>query len=364
MRQHVGMTARLFPALFARRQPRAAFVGPTEPAPCDSRATGRYKLTQGKPLVASRSRRGLLVLAGLLGAGRAPAWAACDGAPLRFEPVAAGLWLLPAQGGEASADNRGQVSNLLLAIDGDRLWLLGSGPSPAFGRRLSCAVRERFGRAPTDVVSPWPRPELVLGLAGLPGVRAWAHAAVAQAMRAGCAGCAERLRLRIAAAAGDLGDDPIRIPDRMFDGQGGTLGPWRWQLLSRGEGHPVTVWQHRASGVCYAPGLLWGGSAPDGRDADLDTLAASTAALARKTATRWIGEQGPPLGAPDVKLHVHYWDWLLAAARRGVEDGGDETRLPVPPPPLAALAASPLHALNWQRAWRQAESRWLQRSLR
>jgi hypothetical protein len=244
------------------------------------------------------------------------------------------------------------------------LWLLGSGPSPAFGRRLSCAVQEQFGRAPTDVVSPWPRPELVLGLAGLPEVRAWAHVAVAQAMRASCPGCAERLRLRMGTAADDLGHDPVRVPDRTVEGSIGALGPWRWQLQSRGAGHPVTVWEHRATGVRDAPGLLWGGSAPDGRDADLDTLAASTAALAREPATRWVGEQGAPLDTAAVQPQLRYWDWLLAAARRGVEDNDDETQLPVAPPELQALAASPMHALNWQRAWRQAESRWLQRSLR
>lgn len=293
--------------------------------------------------------------------------AGCEGTPLRLEPLARGLWLVPAAPGDATAENRGQVSHLLVAVDGARTWLIGSGPSPAFGQRLACALQQQVGRRATDVVSAWPHPESVLGLAGLPGPRTWAHAAVADAMRSRCADCVERLRQRLGGAAADLGDDPVRVPDRRLVGTQGRLGPWRWHLLWRGEGLPVTAWEHRASGLRFAPGLLWGDGAPDGRDADLPTMAASIDALARwprRKSTRWIGEQGAPLDAAAVAAQQRYWRWLLEAARRGVETGDVETVLPAPPPDLQSLAASPQHALNWQRAWRQAESRWLQRSLR
>jgi hypothetical protein len=303
----------------------------------------------------------------LLLIGMVAARAACEGPAVPLEPLAPALWRVPAASGDADAGNRGHVSNLLLALDGDRLWLLGSGPSPAFGRALDCSLRERFGRAASDIVSPWPRPELVLGVSGLSPARHWAHAAVAEAMRSGCAGCAERLRARLGAAADDLGAEPVRLPELRFEGASGSLGPWRWWLALRDAAHPVTVWTHAASGVHLASGLLWGDGAPDGRDADLEQLAAATAALAQQAAReggRWLGEQGPLLDAQAPALHAHYWQWLLDAARRGVEAGDDETRPPAPPDELRALAASPRHALNWQRAWRQAESRWLQRSLR
>ncbi|MCU7372975.1 hypothetical protein PEC18_19530 [Paucibacter sp. O1-1] len=82
---------------------------------------------------------------------------------MQLETWAPGLWWLPAQPGEAGVGNRGQVSNLVLAADGAQLWLLGSGPSPAFGRALACQVRRQLGRPVSDLVSPWARPELVLG---------------------------------------------------------------------------------------------------------------------------------------------------------------------------------------------------------
>lgn len=303
----------------------------------------------------------------LLLVGMAAAHAACEGPSVPLEPLAPALWRVPAAPGDANADNRGRVSNLLVAQDGDRLWLLGSGPSPAFGRALDCALRARFGRAASDIVSPWPRPELVLGVSGLSPARHWAHASVAEAMRSSCPGCAERLRARLGSAADDLGADPIRLPDQRFDGDSGTLGPWRWRLAMRGAAYPVTVWTHAATGIHLASGLLWGDGAPDGRDADLDQLAAATAALAQQAGREggpWLGEQGPLLDAQAPALQARYWQWLLAAARAGVEAGDDETQPPAPPAALRDLAASPRHALNWQRAWRQAESRWFQRSLR
>jgi hypothetical protein len=308
-------------------------------------------------------RRSLLVGLGL-GALGLPARADCDGAP-PIEALAPGLWWVPAVPGDADATNRGRVSNLLLAADGPRLWLVGSGPSPAFGRALACAVQARWSREVTDIVSPRAHPEAVLGLAAWPRARWWAHAEVAAAMRERCPVCVPRLRERLGAAAVDLGDDPVRVPTQLFEGDQGRLGPFRWRRLSRGAGFPVTVWLHLASGLAFAPGLLWAGSAPDGRDADLSALAQASAELAALGASRWLGEQGATMDAGAPMRHQAYWAALFAAVEAALERGEDGQRVPLALPGVAGeVTASPLHALNWQRAWRQLESRWLQRSLR
>jgi hypothetical protein len=306
----------------------------------------RAAAAQGQPAWAWL---GLLIVPALVAAR-------CPEPQLRFEPLAPGLWQVPAAGtGDADAANRGHVSHLLLAQQGPRLWLVGSGPSPAFGRALACQVRERFGRAPTDVISPWPRPELVLGIAGLGRVRSWAHADVAQAMRARCPGCVERLRARLGGAAVDLGRQPVRVPARLVHGSSGSLGPWRWWLLPRDSGHPVTVWQLQGSELRFAPGLLWGSGVPDARDAHVATLAASLAALPADV-PRWLGEQGPLLGAEAPAAQARYLALLLAAVRRaqsaGEVDGGRAPAIAGIGPEAAADAR---HALNWQRAWRQEE---------
>jgi hypothetical protein len=321
-------------------------------------------------------------------------------------PLAEHLWLVPAATGDGDSANRGQVSNLLVAVEPlpptatppgaappVRLWLVGSGPSPAFGQALACALHARWPGARRDVASPWPHPEAVLGVQGLGARSHAAHADVARQMAQRCATCLDRLRARLGAAAADLGDgDPVALPDTLLTGDQGAWGPWRWWRLQRAEDTTVTVWWHAPSGIAFAPGLLGDGRAPDGRDADIVLLARSTTLLARRSlppawpaSTRWVGEQGPLQAPTAPAAAAAYWRALLQAVDEGLDrgDSGEAppARLPdlpgevasglpgplpgaLPAHPMADFTASPLHALNWQRAWRQAESRWLQRSLR
>lgn len=318
-------------------------------------------LNQGIPLVTHRLLRGLL--AGALALAAGGAGAACAGPPLAFRALAPGLWLLPAQPGDADAANRGVVSNLVLAREGRRWWLLGSGPSPAHGRAVACQVRARFGHAITDVVSPWARPELVLGQQGIPGARRWAHADVANAMREQCPGCVDRLRERLGEAAVDLGVDPIVVPDQLLSGDAGRLGPFQWWRLSRSAGRWVTVWRHGPSATWVAHGLLSAGPPGDGRDADLAMLRKDLQqlmALAQPDGARaqWVGEQGAVQSADAPATMLRYWTTLLDTVGAAIDAGVDET---APAAALSgwpeALARHPWHALNWQRAWRQVEAR-------
>lgn len=292
----------------------------------------------------------------------------CAGPTIDFQALAPGLWYVPGLPGDPTAENRGQVSNLVVAPQGPRVWLLGSGASPAFGRALACRIRERWGRPVTDVISPWPRPELVLGVSGMGPVRHWAHAEVAAAMAQRCATCVARLRVQLGAAATDLGEAPVAVPDHRLQGERGQLGPWHWWRLRRGRGFTVTVWQFGDVPVRIAPGLLWGGTAPDGRDADVRMLARATDALERLPGkpgggrtVRWLGEQGPPAaGLPE--HHRIYWATLMQAVRAAQARGDAESEPAAPSPQVPA--ADPRHALNWQRAWRQLEAEEFQRSLR
>jgi len=331
-------------------------------------------LVQGEPLPSRRLTNALLLLAGWVLAAAfalgsvAPARAAsaCPAGAPSLWPLAPGVWQVPAEPGDATAANRGQVSNLLVVADGPRLWLLGSGPSPASGARLACVLRRELGRDPTDVVSPWPRPELVLGVAGLSGApRHWAQADVADAMARSCAGCAERLRARLGSAAEELGPDPIRLPADRLAGDQGRLGPFRWWKLDRDPGHPVTIWRLElpdGTPLWWSPGLLNGGGPADGRDAHLPGLKAAAARLVALTAgdgtrARHLGEQGDLQDAALPVRQQAYWQALEAAVRQAQDEGKLESD---PAPAWAGLppgwAAHPWHALNWQRSWREIEA--------
>jgi len=306
-----------------------------------------------------------------------------------LQPLAPGVWWLPSAVGDSSADNRGLVSNLVLVRQGQgaaaRLWAVGSGPSPAMGRALACQVQRQLGGRVTDVISPWARPELVLGVAGLrqaqapqpsgqppgqptppqPALRHWAHASVAAAMAVQCPHCVERMRLRLGPAAADLGADPISLPDHLLQGEQGQLGPFAWWRLPRSDGRWLTVWRLGLPGqpvLWLAPGLLQGEGPPDGRDADLAMLQHASQRLVALAAADgatavFIGEQGPLLAAEAPAQHAAYWAGLLATAEAAVLRGDDELA-PAPAwPGLPPAWASQLwHALNWQRAWRQVEA--------
>lgn len=327
-------------------------------------------LTQGKP----QSRRQALRLAcGLawpalasLAAARAGAaeqgWGDRPGAAGPPQALAPGLWWWPGAPGEADALNRGQVSAVLLAAQGQRLWLLGSGPSPAFGRQLRAQVLQQLGRPVSDVISPWARPEAVLGQAALGPARRWAHQSVAQAMQRQCERCEARLRQRLGAAAVDLGPSPVvRLPDHPLSGEHGSLGPWQWWRLWRAADSPVTLWRWRQAPWWSAPGLLWADGPPDLRDADLPSFQASLAWLARLSAAdgveaRFLPEQGPVMDRDGLAETQAYLRGLAQAVSQALAAGGLASD---PPSPWAGLpprlAEHPRHAMNWQRVWRQLE---------
>jgi len=314
------------------------------------------------------------LFAGLLAMACASADAACPGPALELAELAPGVWQAVADGGSLDANpaNRGFVANLLAVRDGTRLWLLGSGPSPAFGRRLACQLRARTGVPVSDVIDPWPRPELVLGNRAFPGARRWAHADVAAAMHARCPRCVARLQGLLGDAASDLGPDPILLPTQLLHGDSGRLGPFQWWRLQRAPQVPVTVWRLVARPLWAAPGLLWAAGAPDLRDAELATMQRSTAALraisaADGAAAHWLPEQGPLQDAEAPARHAAYWEALDGAIEAALERGALEVDVPAalqtPPgaPALpAAMTSGQRHALNWQRAWREVERRWME----
>jgi hypothetical protein len=285
----------------------------------------------------------------------------CPGPPITLQALAWQVWWIAGAPGDASAENRGAISNLLVVAQGRRTWLLGSGPSSAYGRALACQIRRQLGRRVTDVIAPWPRPELVLGQAGLGPVRRWAHADVASTMRERCLRCVERLRQRLGAAAGDLGPTPIALPTRLLHGSHGQLGPFLWWRLERTPGTPVTIWRLADQPLWSGHGLLWADDAPDLRDASLAAMQAATRELQTLAegdgaAARWLPEQGAIQNADAPQRHLRYWRALQAAVSAAYERGETGSEAPAT---LAELPdAWPLglrHQLDWQHVWRSTE---------
>lgn len=295
---------------------------------------------------------------------------------IRFEPLAAGLWRVPARGGEADAINRGQVIHLVLARHEGRLWLLGSGPSPAFARALRCAAWRQLGLEIRHAANPYARAELVLGNAGLPQGTVVAPRPVRQAMQVQCPQCVARLRSRLGAAAIDLGSAPVRLPaplpasspalssalsSALSPTQHGAedrqrWGPFHWWLVKRGASAWTSAWRHVDAGVTVAFGLLWFDGPPDGRDTEPASMIQGLEDLlaAVPPNERFVGDAGPPGDRAAVQAQLDYWRALWKAAQQGVATGASWSDEP-PPLPAGWIDVSDRHRLNWQRAWRQAE---------
>lgn len=310
----------------------------------------------------SRGRRALLqaaVLGWALPAAAQPAPA--------IVPVAPGLWRVPvADGAEPEPGNGGHTVQLVAAVERGRTWLVGSGPSPAFGERLRAALQAAGLPPVAAVVHTRAHPALALGDGALPGAQGWALRAVAARMAAQCADCVARLKA-------EVGDDTlspaaIRVPRAFVDADGareGRLGPFDWWTLRRAaDAPPLLLLRHRASGIVVAQGLLWAGAVPSLAEAHAGLLDAAWQALARGLGPqgRVLGEQGAPAGAAALQAHRRYLAALRAAvdARLGQGDSEAGAAAAIVLPAFAALPGyARRHPLNVQRLWREREAQLL-----
>lgn len=366
---------------------------------CASPTRGRADLAQGNP---STSRRavcrvlGWLVVScgaqGLRAEPRASARTsaaasspssvqACPGQggagvdpfPGPWHVVAPDVWMLPVREPapvEVTPAEPGHRHTLVAVRRRDRVWLVGSGPTPAFADAAACGLAQGLaGQRVTDVVNVLAQPEAVMGNAAFDGARLWALESVARDMRRRCPDCLGRLRERLGERAGaSLVPSAIRWPRDLLRGRHGRLGPFRWWALQRGQAAQTLLLQHEASGLWLADGWVWGTGLPDLRDADAGRMSRRMGHLATRIAeasgsqARLLGGQGGVTGLHALDRHRNYLDALESAVRRALVAGEpegravDEAAARMPAAHSAAVAAQPgLHQLNWQRMWRALE---------
>lgn len=301
------------------------------------------------------------------------------GPALALEAVASDVWRVPVASEESTPANGGWVTQPVLVRDGRRLWLVGSGPTPAQGQRLRCLIERRLHRRVTDIVNTRAHPELALANAAFTGARIWALTDVASAMRARCPQCLAGLQQRIGPAEGRARDDslrgaPIRVPNHRHRLGGGAAvgasdghaGPFRWWAFELAPGQRTLVLQHRRSGWIVAQGLLWAGGVPNLRETALEPLMDSLRhlrALARSadssaTADRGgiVGEQGGTGDATDIDRHLDYLSQLKRSTQQALDRGEVEGASPIELPAFAGASGyAAYHALNRQRVWRELE---------
>jgi hypothetical protein len=332
-------------------------------------------LEQGYPAAPRLTRRRLfrraLCVAACSLAPQGRAQQVCTEPLPALQPAGQGRWWLPASNREPDADNGGLTAQLVAVREGDRLWLVGSGPTPAFGARLACALRAATGLAVTDIVHTRAAPELAMGNAAFPQARLWALPEVLVAMRARCEECQSRLKGQIGAAGDSLQPGSIRPPTLAIAAPGvgsGQLGPFEWRAVARAPGDRVLVLRHGPSmppvstddpGLVIAQGLVWAQDVPDLHGLQSETLQDTWMALQGWVGTaRLLGEQGGLSDAKALAEHVAYLTALRSAIAPFLAQGdlwgavGQGVALP-------AYRDCPRydsrHPLNVQRLWLELE---------
>ena len=325
---------------------------------CSTGEQARVHVAQGNPAVR--------------GAVAPSCWRRC-GAALRWPPAwrsrsrrwnrwRSRCWRVAATEGESSPGNGGVVTESVIVRERDRIWLVGSGPTPAHGAALACAIENALGRKVTDVVNTRAHPELAMGNTAFGSARVWALHDVAQAMEARCRECLTQLAQRVGGAR--LDDSAIRVPDQRIgaDGAGrGQLGPFLWWALPRAAGERALVLRLRGQPIVIAQGLVWPGRVPNLRGTESALMLRSLQQLRgiAKGATLVLGEQGAVGSLDDISNHMDYIVSLRAAVQARVKAGTEENAgLASLTLPMFSqrIGSGEIDTLNRQRVWREIEA--------
>jgi hypothetical protein len=302
---------------------------------------------------------------------------------VQWTAVADNVWLAQGDARPSNPENGGFISNAVfvrqVSPGAARGWLVGTGPSPAWGQALRCSLARQLQAQVTDVLSARAHPESVLGLSAFDGLRSWALPEVRDAMRERCQKCTARLAQ--ATYALDIVPASIRLPSLEVETRSTEIaGPLRVAhmdglsiyALERAPGEWTTVVHARGAQVWITPGLVWGhGLVPDLRDANLDHMIAALEWLASQTPQVLVPEQGRAVASVGPAKDLAYWRRLKLQVAEAVHSGRSLNELLRTASDAGAAAdtatgkqrlSTEPHSLNLQRAWQQIEQTYFQRN--
>jgi glyoxylase-like metal-dependent hydrolase (beta-lactamase superfamily II) len=291
--------------------------------------------------------------------------------------VAPGIWVwAPAQVEDVSEANGGFVAPVTALVDRGEALVIDPGPSHRHGLRVRESLRCRFGARVTAVVNTHAHAENVLGNSAFADLQAsgllriWAAAGTQVAMRARCAQCLEGL-------THSAGREALRgtrwvVPDAaLVPGDELVVGRHRVQVMAVEQGHTEAdlVLRHSATGVVWAGGLVYDGRLPElaqgGLLPWLEALDRLHALAPRLLVSASVSRSAPGGESLHSLAATHdYLDALrvrvLAAMDQGLSPW-DAQQLELSRFALWAGYAQ-RHHFNVQRAWRELEPVWMNRS--
>ncbi len=316
------------------------------------------------------------LLLGLLTAVAAQAAPRCaDDVP--WQRVAPGVWhWSPASEAEIAPTNAGHVLPTSVVLHGGQALLIDPGPSHAHGQRVRRSLACRFGAQVRWIVNTHAHAENVLGNSAFADrvtagtVQILASAATRAGMAQRCIACLASLTAKAGTDA--MAGTSIVLPTRtLSEGEVLRVGPYRLRVMRIEQGHTdgdLVLWDARQR-LLWAGGLVYGPRLPelaqgsvDGWLAALDRLAAlRPRVVVGNTVSRAAVESDLP---PALSATQRYLNDLRSAVLQGMDQGlqaSDATTVTLP-----AYSAWAGHAerqgFNAQRAWRELEPVWMERT--
>jgi glyoxylase-like metal-dependent hydrolase (beta-lactamase superfamily II) len=328
----------------------------------------------------------LLWLAGVGGlwGAAAPAQAGPAEAPdcgqagaVPWQRLAPGVWVWPsALPSDISALNAGHVAPTSVVIDGGEALVIDPGPSHQHGLRVRASLACRFQARVRWIVNTHAHAENVLANSAFADLLAagrleiLASAPTREAMRRRCPDCLASLSAKLGADA--MAGMQIVLPSRtLTEGEVLRVGRHRLRVMRVEQGHTegdLVLWSARER-LLWAGGLVYGERVPelaqgsvDGWLAALERLAAlRPRLLVSSTVSRALAPGALPPALTDTR---HYLTDLRAGVLQAMDRGlqASESGTVALPAYRAWAGHTERHDFNVQRAWRELEPLWMERS--
>lgn len=290
----------------------------------------------------------------------------------QWQALAPDLWILHGYEDNSNPGNQGRIGNIVFARENTggtpRGWLVGMGASEKMGQLLRCSLDRQLRMTVTDIVSARAHPESVLGASAFERAEHWALPQVAQAMRERCPKCSQQLALTLDQKS--IMTQKIAIPNKSIRASAWaalagksitTTGPFEVSEVMLNTQEWTTVFRHSASGIWFAPGLVWAAHlTPDIRDADVYRIMMALELLLQHAPSIVIAEQGAIGDRQMVASNLRYWKKLQMQTAEAIRMGATDANRQLGEPQQTANTSlqtlnQQRHSLNQQRVWRQLE---------
>ncbi len=293
-----------------------------------------------------------------------------------WQALGPGVWAwLPVREADIDRGNAGHVAPTVAVIDRGEALLIDPGPHHLHGLRVRKSLRCRFGVRPVWIVNTHAHAENVLANSAFADLqrqgklRIAASAPTMDAMRKRCPDCLASLTSKLGHRI--MRGTRIVLPETVLQvGDVLRVGARRLRVHAIERAHTegdLVLWDE-ASRILFVGGLAYGRRVPELAQGRLSGWLAALKGLAEVPARGVLGTSWSPVSEGQIAETLSLTLGYLGALRDAVQAAMDTGQM-APSPTTAALEQyrawpgyDERHHFNVQRAWRELEADWFQRT--